>query len=271
MFHASGDWICFVDADDELKCNHLQLFVDAIESNVDIIEGGFLQIDINGKESKRLYKAETIVTKDVRGTSLYVMASDKIGNAPWHTLFRKDFLRSNNICFDTRFTMNEDRIFKHTAFMFASQIRFIPLTGYVYHASSGSAMSRWHQNIEESWNVFLDIKDEIKRRSGIAPDKIQSDRSSLTCCLVWQYLWNMFKPGCPLSITQKYKYVVKCMKNEEFWHSCSVHDWSKDNVYLRLFHACISAHSPLLVVLLFYCQHKVKKVLNTINKFLLFK
>lgn len=261
---AKGDWICFVDADDKLNPRHLEIFAKETALGVDFIEGGFTQIDINGKRSIHKIKRKMFDLDKCLGTSKYIECSDSLGNAPWHALFRTDFLRRNHMKFDVRFSMNEDRIFKQKVFLCARRMLFIPMTGYVYLASAGSAMSRWHATIEESWKVFLDLKDEIKRKSGIAESLISAQRVQMQYYLVWQYVWNMFKSGCPLSFFQKYMKIREYMSNSEFQRSCRLHDWSKDKLYYRLYHLCIQIHSPFGVSLLFLFQHKIKQLLNRV-------
>lgn len=263
---AKGDWLCFVDADDEISPNHLDVFAHAISPGVDFIEGGFAQIDINGKRSEHRMEAKSVDLGRCMGTSEYLEISDSLGNAPWHTLFRTDFIRENHLEFDVKFSMNEDRIFKQKAFLCAKRLKFIPMTGYVYHASVGSAMSRWHATVEESWKEYLDLKDEVKRMSGLPKSQISSQRVQMQYYLVWQYVWNMFKNGCPLSFMQKYKQVKGYMGNADFQKSCRLHDWSNDNIYYRLYHLCILMDSPLLTSMLFQAQHTVKQLLNRLKK-----
>lgn len=255
-----------MDADDKLSPNHLEIFADAIASDIDFVEGGFTQIDINGKRSEHKINGKKVDLEECLWTPKYIECSDSLGNAPWHTLFRMDFIRKNHIEFDVRFSMNEDRIFKQKAFLSARRMLFIPMTGYVYHASVGSAMSRWHSMVEESWELFLDLKDEVKRKSGMSDSLISSQRVQIQYYLVWQYVWNMFKSGCPLSFFQKYKKIRSYMSNSDFQKSCKLHDWSKDNLYYRLYHLCIRLHSPLCVSMLFFSQHKVKQLLNRVKK-----
>lgn len=259
---ANGCWLCFVDADDRLEKEHLQYFVDAITPDSEIIEGGFIQISINGNKSYYILKEQNIKLQNIVGTEYYIQIANQVGNAPWHTLFNTSFLKKNNILFDTRFTMNEDRIFKMKAFLSAKNIQFIPKTGYVYIASSGSAMSRYHKNIEDSWNVFLDLKDEIKRKSNINEMQIKHERIEIQYYLIWQYIWNMFKKGCSLSFLKKVRRIKSFLQNREFIESCKVHDWSSENFYYKLFYICVLLKSPFLVGCLFASQHYIKKILN---------
>lgn len=263
---ANGEWLCFVDADDRLEKKHLEYFINAITPESEIIEGGFTQININGNKSVITLMKQDINLNKIIGTEKYIQIANKIGNAPWHTLFKTKFIKENNIFFDPKFTMNEDRIFKMKAFLFAKQLQFIPKTGYIYIASSGSAMSKYHANIEESWKTYLDLKDNIKRRSNITEMQIKQERLQIQYYLVWQYIWNMFKKGCPLSFGEKKKQIKEYMQNHNFIESCKIHKWSNDNIYFKLFYVCIFLKSSFMVAFLFASQHYIKQIINKKSK-----
>lgn len=263
---ANGEWLCFVDADDRLEKEHLEYFVNAITIESEIIEGGFTQININGNKSFNILKEQNIDLMKIIGSEKYIQIANQIGNAPWHTLFKTKFLQENYITFNPDFTMNEDRIFKMKSFLMAKRIQFIPKTGYIYIASAGSAMSKYHPTIEKSWKTYLDLKDEIKQKSNISDKQIKQERLEMQYYLVWQYIWNMFKKGCPLSFTQKHKQIKEYIQNADFIESCKIHNWSNDNIYYRLFHICVSMKSPFMIACLFAAQHHIKQFINLLIK-----
>lgn len=266
--HAEGQWICFIDVDDRLQPDHLELLLSATDVNCDVVEGGFYQVDINGKESKIIYPHATH-NLELNEKGMYkcscLGALEKVGNAPWNKLFRKSFIIENNIRYDTRFTMNEDRIFMMQAFGAAKSWIFIPITGYVYKANYGSAMSRYHANIEESWKLYLDLKDEIKCRNGISRDLLNEERTRLQYYLVWQNCWNIFKPGCPFSYVNKVKYIRHMICEEKFTLSCKLHDWKNERMRFKIFHYCSMTGSGNIVAILFIIQHYGKQIVNFVN------
>jgi len=269
LLSAKGEWICFIDADDRIRPNHIQLLVEAIDDDCDVIEGGFEQIDINGQSAKVTYP-NTKYDLTLEKNGLYKeRVSDvihKVGNAPWNKLFRRSFLINSKLLFDTKYTMNEDRIFAMSAFLKARNWKFIPMTGYIYKASYGSAMSRYHANVEESWTDYLDLRDKIKLRSGQDKAQICQERIDMQYYLVWQYIWNMFKPGCPYPFSTKVIKIRELMNDEDFATSCRFHDWKKESLRYKLFYRCIRTGSPLIVALLFGSQHYGKQLVNLLKR-----
>lgn len=264
-----GEWVCFIDADDRIKPNHIETFVNAIDEDYDVVEGGFEQININGMPSNVIFPIKEYdlqLNKDGFYVCKGMEAVDRVGNAPWNKLFKRSFLIENHLKFDERFTMNEDRIFALSAFLCAKKWKFIPMTGYIYKASYGSAMSRYHANVEESWAAYLDLRDKVKLRSGQEITVIDQERVDMQYYLVWQYIWNMFKPGCPFGFGEKVRKIRKMMGDEKFKTSCRRHDWSRESVRYKIFYLYISTDSALLVAFLFASQHYGKQIVNKIKR-----
>ena len=57
---AKGEWACFVDSDDELLPNGLQIMVDGISEEVDLVMAGYETFDDNGA---LIYSVDTKVSK----------------------------------------------------------------------------------------------------------------------------------------------------------------------------------------------------------------
>lgn len=250
-----------------MKPNHIELIVNAIEEGCDVVEGGFCQIGINGDVSENIFpSAVHDLSLDCKGFYHKPLLNviEKVGNAPWNKLFRRSFLLDNQIEFDTRFTMNEDRIFMMQAFLCARKWKFIPMTGYVYKASLGSAMSRYHDNVEGSWNVYLDLNDRVKQRVRMTTSAIQQERINLQYYLTWKYIWNIFKPGCPWNWKEKILYIHEYIKKDDFKLSLREQQWKREPFCFKIFHVCVLTHSATIVALLFFTPHHLKHFLNKI-------
>lgn len=268
--NSHGEWVCFIDADDRIMPNHVDLLMRGITDAVDVVEGGFIQVDINGRQNTIEYPETTVILSlnDAGCYQTYCMNEvEKVGNAPWNKLFRREFLVKEKLLFDTRFTMNEDRIFAMQAFLKARGWQFIPMTGYVYRATYGSAMSRYHDQVEESWRTYLDIKDEIKKKNGLSLSQINREKTNMQFYLAWQYIWNMFKPGCPMSLSEKRTIVKKLINEKAFLQSCDNRDRNRERLRYKLFYYCSKTGNSMLVILLFYAQHHGKQIINSIYNF----
>ena len=91
---AKGEYICFVDGDDFLPLNALELFFANSTKNPEIIIGNFYVSEAHNSKLK-------LITPDI--VSDYNFSKYKVFASPWAKLFRRDFWQQNNFLFDNVF------------------------------------------------------------------------------------------------------------------------------------------------------------------------
>ncbi len=70
---ASGKWLTFVDADDRLDNNHLELLANGINENIDIVMGGYYRLDKpNASRTVCELRPGYGITNEVAGRLSYV-------------------------------------------------------------------------------------------------------------------------------------------------------------------------------------------------------
>ena len=100
VIEASGEWICFVDSDDTLPVNSLQLLSQAVSDEHDIVLG-------NGYALGKFYQPN-MVMEEFR--HLAVRGEGTIG-VPWGALYRKSVVTSYLFDIPRQIIMGEDYIF----------------------------------------------------------------------------------------------------------------------------------------------------------------
>ena len=141
--NAKGEWIYFVDADDEVLPNGLQALADGICDDVDVVMGGLEKCDEQGNVLYEMEKGPNVLSK--RDGILINYGASKVctGNWGWMTirLFRNTILRQNNICFDDDVVYNEDELFV-VRYLCAckGQTHYINTSVYRYYESANSVM-----------------------------------------------------------------------------------------------------------------------------------
>ena len=65
LSQAKGEWIYFVDSDDEMLPDGLQTLVDCISDDVDIVMGGILEVEENGYSPKIPEKSFTQICTQI--------------------------------------------------------------------------------------------------------------------------------------------------------------------------------------------------------------
>ncbi len=126
---AKGEWIVFLDADDEVTPEWLQNYVEAITYDVDIVFQGAV-IKSNSSE-KRIQLEDTRLSVDCF-INLWQNRYKELGSA-WSKMIRTSLIKSNKVQFQVGINNFEDWIFLTQCLCFASGICFISGVGYIYN------------------------------------------------------------------------------------------------------------------------------------------
>lgn len=170
--YASGEWVYFVDSDDELLPGGLQVLVDCIDDDVDIVMGGYESYEFDGRVIKhyngeirhiRMDKKESIKTLYRKYSCYYPYLGWM-----WLRMFRNSIIKRENLHFDTEIRIKEDTLFTAEYICRSNGITcFVTSSVYDYYWRDGSAMGAWRRGFDykylDSLSALVKIKDEINR------------------------------------------------------------------------------------------------------------
>ena len=143
--HTQGEWVYFVDSDDELKPDGLQTLVDCISDDVDCVMGGYEQYDLDGSLIETEKKHETL-TLSKRDSLMVLFSGHSIHYSylgyVWIRLFRNRIIQNHGLRFDTSIMIKEDTLFV-TQYLCKSngKTRFTTTPVYKYIAQKNSEMN----------------------------------------------------------------------------------------------------------------------------------
>jgi glycosyltransferase involved in cell wall biosynthesis len=100
---ARGDRITFIDADDYVFKNYLEVL---ISSEADLVTCGFKGINKMGSTPKKGYYEGTSFR-----TNIPIFYNTKQTATPWAKLFKRSIIESNNLRFDQALKLTEDTVF----------------------------------------------------------------------------------------------------------------------------------------------------------------
>ena len=169
--HAQGEWIYFVDSDDELKPDGLQTLVNCISEDVDMVMGGYEQYNLDGNliETEKNHETLTLSRRD----SLLVLFPDHsihysyLGYV-WIRLFRNRIIQDHGLRFDTSIKIKEDTLFV-TQYLCKSngKTRFTttPVYKYIAQASSemNSLMIKYNPKYVSSFDALVKMYSAIRQ------------------------------------------------------------------------------------------------------------
>ncbi len=138
--NAKGEWVCFVDGDDELFPDALENLITAA-GGVDLVIAGYRMIDFDGVIKDYCNADETLSKQQCLATLLH---NDKYGYQGycWNKLFNRSVIERNTIRFNENYYFNEDRLFCAKYFSCLSQpARMLDKNVYMYNVCNGDAVA----------------------------------------------------------------------------------------------------------------------------------
>lgn len=135
--NARGEYLYFLDADDELKSNAISIMIDAVENgDYDTVVFGYQSIDVHGNISyKKNYPNMIKNGNEIRSDySDYVSSKSKYGiqGAPWNKLFSRKIIITNNIEYPP-LRRHQDDAFIGRYMCYAEKIHFIEDVLYTHY------------------------------------------------------------------------------------------------------------------------------------------
>jgi len=130
LANASGEYLCFVDSDDELCENALKTLIDSI-GECDIVIGSYYNVYANKTEPVNL-KNKCYTIGEFKEKMIPIYTAGAI-NTVWGKLFRKTVADETKVKFDSDIMLGEDLIFVLNYLENAKTVVCIEEYIYKYH------------------------------------------------------------------------------------------------------------------------------------------
>lgn len=142
--NASGDLICFLDADDVLMPNALSRMIKGMENTmIDLFIGGYI---VKNSDEQVVYSVPGIdaevLSREQGIEQMYHPHPYRYQGYIWNKMFRRSIIEQNHLRFDEAVFFNEDRLFV-TQYIAAQtgKIFFDPVPVYSYYERRFGAMA----------------------------------------------------------------------------------------------------------------------------------
>lgn len=148
LLHANGEYVTFVDADDELKQEAIENMVQCLEKSTDIIVGGFKEYDENGKILIDMVPKKNYWTEFKFTSTMF-------------KLYKKKYLLDNKILF-ADFNVFEDLYFCLCAYSKTQKIEICSKQDYIIYKNMDSITSNFSKRpLQDCVHVLNKINDCI--------------------------------------------------------------------------------------------------------------
>lgn len=154
--HIRGEYVLFVDSDDYLEENMLEVLVDGIKKEEsDLVICGFINENLNSskeifpKEKEGNYVVEQIATNILRDPYAYIYG------VLWNKLFRTNIIKNHQLKFINNVTFGEDFIFNLS---YLSQIQKVEVISkglyhYIRYNNNSLMYKMVKQQIDSSYYI----------------------------------------------------------------------------------------------------------------------
>ena len=173
--NAAGDYVYFLDSDDEITVNCMDSFMNMLKKypGVDVIQGNTI---IFPEVAKNRYEIKYHKFPEYSENQLWIkrsiFVSPTIPRIVWNKLIRRSFINENKLFFREGVLLHED---VHFVFFLTQKAKCIAFTVeycYIYHTDNLSSITRSSNKIKslQSWHVVLNdmlanIDSDVKQES----------------------------------------------------------------------------------------------------------
>ena len=254
MEHAEGDWITFLDADDRIDNNHLQLYVDKLEElkgDCDVLMGGFFFVKGDSVSRETACEASNIIelTKNSR-VSLAGL---------WNKIFRREVIGKER--FTIGYTVSEDYHFVLRVLQQVSKIATIPMTGYRYiWWDKGNATSKYHACREEVQRECDRLLTNLYVKAGMFPEEARTILLREKYIETYFGVINLYKEGCLMDFWQKKKKIRQLVfEDADMPEAYQFYPWHRQHLYVRFMTLGYLLRSPFFIALTYQCLFWIKR------------
>lgn len=193
--YATGDFICFVDADDQIAPTYIEDLYNAIDGQVDSSMGGFKKIDLLSHDECVIIPVKKIETLDENLLGFYDAKSTDWQRYLWNRMFKRSVIQQNNIRFEEDIYYKEDGLFV-IKYLCASNglVGCVDKVLYYYMRNSTGVMSKTWHNFDDKIITNLDahrIMIDVIRRKKVSHEVLSKAMSQAKAACNWilQMMW----------------------------------------------------------------------------------
>lgn len=143
---ATGNYVAFIDSDDEVKTNMFSLMLKSgYRHNADIVCCNYTQIDEEGNISHTKHTGrEYVLTQDEALKAILI--KDKIYSQCWTKIYKRDTMQKNSVRNTEGLKTEEDFIYNIQAFACSKTVCIVDKPLYIYTHRSKSLSKDYFRN-----------------------------------------------------------------------------------------------------------------------------
>lgn len=165
----------------------------------------------------------------------------------WNKFYKKEVFDKSSIRFNENVVHIEDLVLNYEMFLYCSNIKTIPMTGYKYVRYPDSTTGRYTPSFENSISVLNGLYSKLCERAGFSEDKItqillKRKYSETYICVI-----NLFRHDSRLTFREKIRHVKVLLNDSEFVKSKTIEGINEKKMNLRIFEFFVKMRSAFLL------------------------
>ncbi len=167
IMNADGEYIHFLDADDWIDPEYYQsMLTVAQDSNADMVVSGF---DSDNKYTKPIVYSGVKLGRGIADKLRLTRALTD--SYVWRYLFKTDFIKNNELWFDTSLIAQEDTLFVLKAIEKAGFVVSVPWVFYHYMFNETSALNNrdaeHHAQVKEQYKIGKQYRRDFAKQHNV--------------------------------------------------------------------------------------------------------
>lgn len=267
--NANGEYIVFVDSDDYIEKNMLEVLINKIELyNADlsvcgIIEDKIINDLIVSSKINKYYPKDFLEITEMKE---YIMeyGNSNLLNSLCNKLYKNNIIRKSNIVFDTNIENGEDLLFNLEYMKHIKSLVFCE--EQLYHYARRQNQSITNKYVDDMYYKGLNIHnviEEFLNQMGFLTEKNKCILCRNHVKGIFSAFLNLFHKNCPMSFNEKILYINKII-SRDYVKEC-VSKTINDKGVVGITAKLIRVKSSILIIISFKFISIIRGLKNMIN------
>lgn len=189
---ASGDYICFADADDEVIIENVyKMWLKAKEEQANVVMGSYIRRMGEWIQHPNLPQVEGAFEKSNVKSSLYhKIKTESVFGYVWNKLYEKEFLSQKNLLMDDiKKVYMEDLLFNMKVWSCNPKVYYMGIPVYAYYVDQASTTRNHDERIHEKNVTMIETMVGHLEKAG----RLSENLDMVIPIVMRMYCWSLVK------------------------------------------------------------------------------
>lgn len=190
---ATGKYLMYIDSDDVIKSDVVEMCVEAIERDQsDIVIYGYEKVDEKGNVLEVCTWGNKLFNHDMMVEYLYTAITEMSFGYAWNKLYRKSIIDESKVLADSKIIDREDLVYNLELLKNVDNVSYIDYVGYEYLQRSTSLLHNSNLARLKGIDYFVMTMQNIK----VGNEKIDKKLFNMNIlhyladCIIKNVIWN---------------------------------------------------------------------------------